>query len=105
MQNSPQITFRHMAPSDALRARVLEHVEHLERFHGRIISCHVVVDTPPGNQRNGGPFDVKVELTLPGRQVHARSERGVHVAHDDVYVALRDAFDSAKRQLQDTRTA
>lgn len=105
MQRPLQITFRHMQPSTAVRKRVLEHVAHLERFHGRITGCHVVVEAPPGNQRNGAPFDVKIDLTTPGHEIHVRSERAARESHQDVYVALRDAFDSAKRQLRDGHTS
>lgn len=78
-----------------------EHVERLERFHGRITGCHVVVEAPPAHRHKGAPFDIKIDLTVPGGEIPVRSERAEHEAHMDVYVALRDAFDSARRLLQD----
>lgn len=102
MQSPLQITFRHMDSSSAVTARVREHLEHLERFHGRITSGHVVVEAPPGHQRNGAPFRVKIDLTMPGHEVHVHTECADGDSHADVYVALRDAFDSAKRQLRRT---
>ena len=100
MQTPLRITFRHLEPSPAVEARVREHVERLERFHGRITGCHVVVEAPPGHRHKGAPFDVKIDLTVPGRDICVRSERTEHEAHMDVYVALRDAFDAARRLLQ-----
>ena len=97
MQSPFQITFRHMDSSSAVTARVREH---LERFHGRITSGQVVVEAPPGHQRNGAPFQIKIDLAMPGHEVHVRSECAEGDSHADVYVALRDAFDSAKRQLR-----
>lgn len=101
MQTPVQITFRHMPPSDAVRTRVLELVHRLERFHDRIIGCSVVIEAPPGQQRNGAPFDIKLALTVPGHDVHAQSDHCAHESHEDVYVALRDAFEKAKRQLRE----
>jgi cold shock CspA family protein/ribosome-associated translation inhibitor RaiA len=90
-----------MPPSAAVEARVREHVDRLERFHSRITGCHVVIEAPPAHRHHGAPFDVKIELTVPGGEIAVRSERAEHEAHMDVYVALRDAFDSARRRLQD----
>jgi cold shock CspA family protein len=90
-----------MSPSAAVEARVREHVDRLERFHSRITGCHVVIEAPPAHRHKGAPFDVKIELTVPGGEIAVRSERAEHEAHMDVDVALRDAFDSARRRLQD----
>ncbi len=101
MQTPLRITFRHMEPSATLEARVHEHMARIERFHGRITGCHVVVEAPPAHRHKGAPFDVKIDLTVPGRENSVRSELAAHEAHMDVYVALRDAFDSMRRRLQD----
>lgn len=101
MQTPLRITFRHMQTSPAVEARVREHVDRLERFHDRITGCHVVLEAPPAHRNKGAPFDVKIELTVPGGEIAIRSERAEHEAHTDVYVAMRDAFDIARRLLQD----
>lgn len=100
MQTPIQITFRHMDPSDALRARIFDLVDRLERFHGNIIGCHVVVEAPAKHQRHGAPFAVKVDLQVPGSDLHSRSEHLAQESHADAYVALRDAFDTLKRKLR-----
>jgi cold shock CspA family protein/ribosome-associated translation inhibitor RaiA len=101
MQTPLQITFRHMEPSPAVEAHVREHVGRLERFHGRITGCHVVIEAPAGHRNKGAPFDIRIELTVPNGKIHVRSDRGEPEAYMDVYLALRDAFDAAKRLLQD----
>lgn len=101
MQTPLRITFRHMESSPAIEARVREHVDRLERFYDQVTGCHVVVERPPAHRHKGAPFDVKIDLTVPGDEIVVRSERAEHGAHMDVYVALRDAFDSARRLLQD----
>ncbi|HKQ12650.1 MAG TPA: HPF/RaiA family ribosome-associated protein [Steroidobacteraceae bacterium] len=100
MQTPLRITFRHMHSSPAVEARVRELVERLERFYDRITGCHVVVEAPPAHRNKGAPFEVKIDLTVPGGEIAVRSERAEQEAHMDVYVALRDAFDSARRRLQ-----
>jgi ribosomal subunit interface protein len=101
MQTPLRITFRHLQPSAAVETRVREHVEHLERFHERITACQVIVEAPAAHRRKGAPYNVKIALSLPGAEINVHSERGDDTEHGDVYVALRDAFDSVKRCLKE----
>ena len=95
-----QITFRHMETSTAVEARVRELADHLGVFSDRIQSCRVVVDSPHRHHHQGKVFNVKVQLALPGEDVVVDMERPDRDGHEDVYVVLRDAFDAARRQLQ-----
>lgn len=95
-----QITFRHMETSPAVETRVRELADHLGVFSDRIQSCRVVVDSPHRHHHQGKVFNVKVQLTLPGEDVVVDMERPDRLGHEDVYVVLRDAFDAARRQLQ-----
>ncbi len=94
------ITFRHMESSPAVETRVRELANHLGVFSDRIQSCRVVVDSPHRHHHQGKVFNVKVQLGLPGEDVVVDMERPQRDGHEDVYVVLRDAFDAAKRQLQ-----
>ena len=94
------ITFRHMDSSPAVETRVRELANHLGVFSDRIQSCRVVVDSPHRHHHQGKVFIVKVQLGLPGEDVVVDMERPQRDGHEDVYVVLRDAFDAAKRQLQ-----
>ena len=96
-----QITFRHMDPSPAVEARIRELAARLDRFYDRITSCRVVVSTPPQHRHKGGPFSVRIDVTLPGGEICVDSEREQTGAHTDLYVVLRDAFDDLRRQLED----
>lgn len=95
-----QITFRHMETSQAVETRVRELADHLAVFSDKITSCRVVVDSPHRHHHQGKVFNVKVQLALPGDDVVVDMERPQRDGHEDVYVVLRDAFDAAKRQLQ-----
>jgi ribosome-associated translation inhibitor RaiA len=95
-----KITFRHMESSAAVEARVHELAGHLGVFSDRIQYCRVVVDSPHRHHHQGKVFAVKVHLEIPGEDVVVDMERPDRDGHDDVYVVLRDAFDAAKRQVQ-----
>lgn len=101
MQTPAQITFRHMDTSAAVEARIHELIERLERHYDRITDCHVVVDAPAAHRNKGAPFSIRIDITLPGGELHIHSDHGKHDDHADCYAALRDAFDAATRALQD----
>jgi len=96
MQLPLQVTYRGMESSAALDAAVRERAGKLEQFHPRIVSCRVVVEQPARHKQQGKQFVVHVDLKVPGGEIAVNRE------HDeDVYVALRDAFDAARRKLED----
>lgn len=97
-----EINFRNMDRSEAVEARVRERAAKLEKFFSRLTSCHVVIEAPHRNRRKGKLFHVRIELGVPGRAelIANRSPKNDHT-HEDIYIAIRDAFDAAQRQLQD----
>lgn len=97
----PQITFRDMDASDAVRARILKRVEQIEQFHPRIMSCRVTVRAPHRHQRKGRMFSIRIALKVPRREIVINRGAEADHAHEDVYVAIRDAFDALERRLED----
>jgi cold shock CspA family protein/ribosome-associated translation inhibitor RaiA len=100
MQLPFQITFRGLASSESIERVSRDKAQRLERLHGRITSCHVIIEAPPRHHRKGGTFRVNVKLTVPGGEVHADRESSRNHAYEDLHVALRDAFAAAGRQLE-----
>lgn len=101
MQIPLEIDFHHIDRSPALEARVRELAARLERFSAQIIHCRVTLEARHHHHHQGNLFDVAVRITLPGEEIVIhRAHPGDH-AHEDPYVALRDAFRAARRQLQD----
>lgn len=96
-----KITFRDMAPSPSVETHIRERVDGLERLCPRITACHVVVASSARRHRNGKMYNLHVELTVPGRQIVVKRAPPEHHAHEDILVALRDAFDATRRQLED----
>ncbi len=96
MQIPIQITFHDVPRSDALEAHIRQKAEKLEEFHSRIISCRVTVEELRKHHHQGRHFRVLIDLRVPGKEIVANRDH-----HEDVYVALRDAFDAVKRQLEE----
>lgn len=94
--NTPlQITFRNMKPSQAVEEHIREQASKLERFNGRVVGCRVIVEVPHLRHNKGNMFHVSVDLTIPGAELVA-TRRG---EDPDVYIAVRDAFNHARREL------
>ena len=96
MQTPLQITIRHMAHSHALTARVREEVGKLSGFCPDIIGCRVVIEQRDRHKSQGRSFNVRIALQVPGHELIAN-----HDHDEDVYVAVRDAFASLTRRLED----
>jgi cold shock CspA family protein/ribosome-associated translation inhibitor RaiA len=101
MQIPVEITFRDIEKSDAVEARIRDWVDKLERVYDRITRCEVVIGQPHHRHRKGNPFSITIRLTVPGGEVVSSHDPGPDGAHEDVYVALRDAFTACRRQLED----
>jgi ribosome-associated translation inhibitor RaiA len=100
MQQPLTLTFRHMDHSGALEDRARKLGSRLQRFSERIIRCHMTFEGPDHLRHIGASYVVKFDLTVPGAQIHADSLHADGTGHKDIYLALRDAFNNAKRQLQ-----
>jgi len=99
MQTQPSVSFDDLPVDEAVRQAALEHVAQLEQLSDRITGCHVVVAQPHRHHRSGRLFSVRVDLLVPGGEIVVNREHHLDHAHEDVYVALRDAFAAAERQL------
>ena len=97
-----QITFRNTDPSEAVSADINRRIEKLSRQQGNIINCRVVVEAPLPNQRKGGLYRVRIDLGCPeGQVIVNREPDSRNQAHQDVHLAVRDAFRAAERQLEE----
>lgn len=94
------LTFRHIDRSGALEERARKLGSRLWRFSDRIMQCHMVLEGPGGARDGNALSCVRIDLTVPGAHIHADSLHADGRGHKDIYLALRDAFNNAKRQLQ-----
>lgn len=96
MQIPLQITIRDVEQSDALETHIREKAEKLDDFFNHIMSCRVVVEMPHKHHSQGKHFNVRIDIGVAGGEIVVNRDKA-----EDVYVALRDAFDAAKRQVQE----
>jgi ribosome-associated translation inhibitor RaiA len=96
MQTPLQITIRHMSHSDALTTRVREEAAKLAVFHPDIVSCRVVIEQADRHKSQGRSFNVRIALGVPGHELVVNRDHA-----EDAHVALRDAFASLTRRLED----
>lgn len=96
-----QVSFRGMDTSPAVEALIRERAAKLDRFHGRITGCRVAVEADHRHRHKGRIYHVRIDLTIPGHEIVVGRERNEDHTHEDIMVAVRDAFDAARRQLED----
>jgi ribosomal subunit interface protein len=96
MQLPVQVTFHGMAHSAALEQAIQERAAKLEHFHPHLVSCRAVVEEAARHKQQGKEFVVRLDIKVPGGEVAISREHS-----EDPYVAVRDAFDAARRQLED----
>jgi ribosome-associated translation inhibitor RaiA len=65
------------------------------------MSCRVVIELHHRHHHQGNLYHVRVDLKVPDAEIVASREPAEHHAHEDVYVAIRDAFNAVRRRLED----
>ena len=96
MKITPQITLKNVPHSEAVEAKIRDKMSKLDQFSDRVMSCRVVVEESQRKQHQGKLFSVRIDITVPGKELVVN-----RVENEDCYVAVRDAFDAAKRQLEE----
>ena len=96
MQLPLQITLRNLAHSDALEHLIRDRAAKLESFHPHIVSCRVVIELAGRHQHQGKKFVVRLVVKVPGAEIAVD-----HQHDEDPQVAVREAFDAARRKLED----
>jgi cold shock CspA family protein len=121
-----QITFKNMAPSEGVEAHIRDAAQKLDGFCDDVMGCRVLVEIPHKHHRKGKLYHVRIDVTVPGAEfVIKRAPRLVtdtptrfrkapddvelgesrelskYAVHDDIQLTIRDAFDAARRKLQD----
>jgi ribosome-associated translation inhibitor RaiA len=94
------VVFHNAEPSDAVQARAEQLLDKLLRFQPNIIRGTLTIEGRHRHHHQGNLFHVSLLLHVPGREIVVSRDPELNHAHEDVYVALRDACDAARRQLE-----
>lgn len=100
MQVPIELSFHGCDHSDALESEIRDRVSKIEDYYGRIMSCRVVVELPHKSHSQGKLFHINIDMTLPGAGHVVHNDRGQNPAHEDVHVAMRDAFSAIEAQVK-----
>ena len=94
MNDTVEITLRGIPHSSALESRIRSKVGKLARLFPSLKSCRVVAEVPHQRHSQGNQFVVRLDIAIPGSEIVVNRDH-----HEDIYVALREAFRAARRQL------
>jgi cold shock CspA family protein/ribosome-associated translation inhibitor RaiA len=92
-----KIVFRGLRPSEAVKEKAQERAEELDQFSPMLVRCEVWIESDRGHHRKGRRYTVRVRATAPGEELDIDRQP----PQEDVYVAIRDAFDAMRRRLED----
>ncbi|HEY4308710.1 MAG TPA: HPF/RaiA family ribosome-associated protein [Pirellulales bacterium] len=96
-----QISFHNTERFAEIEDAIRERAAQLDQFADRIMSCVVVVDVPHKHHQSGNLYQVRIDIKLPGGEVVVNREPGKTKSHQDIRVAIRDAFAAAVREMED----
>jgi hypothetical protein len=95
------LTFHGFPTSPSIEDAIRRRTEQLGQFNQRIVHCRVVVEAPHRHHAKGKLYHLRIVVTVPGGQIVVNNEGHDKHAHEDVHVAIRDAFDATDRKLED----
>lgn len=93
-----QLTFHGLKPSEELKREVSDHIAWLEQFYPPLLACRVRLRVPHRHHSRGRHMHVTIEMTVPH---HPPLVVTYEPSIEHARVAIREAFDAARRRLQD----
>lgn len=90
-----------MNRDEAIERLATERAQKLQKFSRTIISCRVVIELPHRRHQTGNHYNVRIDLSIPGREVAINRDPTKHGEKADIHVALKEAFEAAERELED----
>lgn len=101
METPVQVTFRDVSPQEAIERMCRHEAGKLERYHGRITSCHVLIALPHHHRHKGNLYRVRVDVVVPGAEFVVDRTPTAHQSDEKLELAIRAAFDAMRRRLED----
>jgi putative sigma-54 modulation protein len=98
-----EVHFHGIEKSDAIEQKVREKVAKLQRHLARMTSCRVAIEAPQRSADKPKVYQIKIEIGVPRTApVVVCHERVGSRAHEDLPLAIRDAFETAVRKVDGT---
>jgi cold shock CspA family protein len=96
-----QITFKDLPSDVKVEDKIREAAQKLDRFSSEIMSCRAVVSAIQMRQHKGQHYHVRLDVSVPGKELVVNREPGEATTHTDILVAVRDTFSTMERMLRD----
>jgi cold shock CspA family protein len=96
-----QITFKDLPTDVKVEGRIREAAQKLDRFSNEIMGCRAVVSAIQMRQHKGQHYHIRLDVTVPGKELVVNREPGDATTHTDILVAVRDTFGAMERMLRD----
>ena len=114
-----EISFRNIPPTAWIESEVYKRAEKLDVYCRDLMACRVLIEKPHRHHAGGNRFHVRIDLTAPGTEIAVTQAANLHTltkglearewvkAFDvegmrkDIRLVIREAFDIARRRLQD----
>lgn len=100
MTSDTKIIFRGIDHSDAVEDVVQKKLEKLQRYSDEIQTLRVILESPHNNHHKGKMYHVGVEAVIPNHDLVVNHDQHDNHSHEDIYVAIRDAFEAMERRLK-----
>ncbi|WP_036537444.1 HPF/RaiA family ribosome-associated protein [Oceanobacter kriegii] len=94
------ISFRDIEHSDAIENTIREKADKLTSTYDDITGIRAVVAMPHNHSYKGRLAHVSLEVGLPGETVAITHDSHDSPEHEDMYFAVRNAFDKAQRKIR-----
>ena len=94
------ITFRDMPPSDALKEAIDKKIARVKKHFRTVTTVDVTVQAPHKHQHKGKIYGCHIEARLPHKDPCVIGRDNDHHAHEDPFVAVRDAFAALEKRLE-----
>lgn len=94
-----EISFRDMEPSPSVEELIKKRVSKLESVFTHVAACRVIIEAPHKHRLRGNLYHVRIDLSAPQQELVSSRDASVKISHEQLHVAVRDAFSSLRRQL------
>ena len=96
MEQSLVVRSPHLTLNDHQERLIKRLAQKLDRYFPHVVSCEVSIEPPPHNRGKGKPYVVRVDVGVPGPDLHVRED-----SETDLERAIHSAFNTASRRLED----
>lgn len=99
-----EISFRDIDHSDAIEHQIRQKALKLTNRYDDITGIRAVVALPHNHSNKGKIAHISLEIGLPGELIAITNDNHDNRDHENMYIALRDAFDKAQRKIDKIQT-